>query len=120
MRAGITYAQVSSEFLMSYEPTLSLQANVDFYSGIKMCIQLQRPDLTKRYGSNFNYVTWQASIEFVLYDYRYVGRRSVWLKTASPVQNYRKHWNFTSSLNVDGRTFVLNQKNNEMCNMIFN
>lgn len=49
MRAGITYAKVSSEFLMSYEPTLSLQANVDFYSGIKMCIQLQRPDLTKRY-----------------------------------------------------------------------
>lgn len=49
MRAGITYGQVDSEFVMSYEPTLSLQANVDFYSGIKMCIQLQRPDLIKRY-----------------------------------------------------------------------
>lgn len=45
MKAGFTYASVSNEFLLTYEPKISLQADIDFYSGIKLCMQLQRPEM---------------------------------------------------------------------------
>lgn len=45
MKAGFTYAYVTNEFLLTYEPKISLQADIDFYSGIKLCIQLQRPEM---------------------------------------------------------------------------
>ncbi|XP_037805921.1 microsomal triglyceride transfer protein large subunit isoform X1 [Lucilia sericata] len=95
MKAGFTYAQVSNEFLLTYEPKISLQADIDFYSGIKLCMQLQRPKMQLKHF-NTKLVTLQADHRFskkVLSKYSY---------------------------NFPGRTLALNQKNNEMCNMIFN
>ncbi|KNC31217.1 hypothetical protein FF38_14346 [Lucilia cuprina] len=95
MKAGFTYAQVSNEFLLTYEPKISLQADIDFYSGIKLCMQLQRPEMQLKHF-NTQLVTLQADHRFskkVLSKYSY---------------------------NFPGRTLALNQKNNEMCNMIFN
>ncbi|XP_065355823.1 microsomal triacylglycerol transfer protein [Calliphora vicina] len=95
MKAGFTYAYVTNEFLLTYEPKISLQADIDFYSGIKLCIQLQRPEMQLNHFNTIQ-VTLQAAHRF----------------TKKVLSKY--------SYKFPGRTLALNQKNNEMCNMIFN
>lgn len=41
---GFTYAKLVQEFELTHEPKLSLEADLDFYSGIKLCMKLQRPE----------------------------------------------------------------------------
>ncbi|XP_016964427.1 microsomal triacylglycerol transfer protein [Drosophila biarmipes] len=92
---GFTYAKLEQEFSLTHEPKLSLNADLDFYSGIKLCMQLQRPEQLVK----------QTSI------------RSVFLQSVE--RPYAKHVRATLSHKTAGCTFALNQKNNEMCNLIF-
>ncbi|XP_020812310.1 microsomal triglyceride transfer protein large subunit [Drosophila serrata] len=93
---GFTYAKLVQDFSLIHEPKLSLQADLDFYSGIKLCMQLQRPEQLLE----------QTSI------------RSVFLQSVD--RPYAKHVSSKLSHKTPGCTFALNQKNNEMCNIIFN
>ncbi|KAH8266345.1 hypothetical protein KR038_011757, partial [Drosophila bunnanda] len=93
---GFTYAKLVQDFSLIHEPKLSLQADLDFYSGIKLCMQLQRPEQLLE----------QTSI------------RSVFLQSVD--RPYAKHVSSKLSHKTPGCTFALNQKNNEMCNVIFN
>ncbi|KAM7353285.1 microsomal triacylglycerol transfer protein isoform 2-T2 [Cochliomyia hominivorax] len=95
MKVGFTYAHLTNEFLVTYEPKIRLLADIDFYSGIKLCMQLQRPEINLKFF-NTNIVTLQAS------------------------QRYTKKVLYKHSFKFPGCTLALNQKNNEMCNMIFN
>lgn len=45
MVAGFTYARVENKFTLTSEPRISLQADIDFYSGVKLCMKLDRPDM---------------------------------------------------------------------------
>uniref|UniRef100_A0A1B0AUP2 Vitellogenin domain-containing protein n=1 Tax=Glossina palpalis gambiensis TaxID=67801 RepID=A0A1B0AUP2_9MUSC len=94
MKVGFTYAQVSNEFMFSYEPRISLLADLDFYSGIKLCIQLQRPQMFLNHANT----------------------RSVNIKNTA--KRYSKKVNSKHSHKFPGSTLALNQKNNEMCNII--
>ncbi|KAH8248835.1 hypothetical protein KR032_003524, partial [Drosophila birchii] len=93
---GFTYAKLVQDFSLIHEPKLSLQADLDFYSGIKLCMQLQRPEQLLEQTSH----------------------RSVFLQSVD--RPYAKHVSSKSSHKTPGCTFALNQKNNEMCNLIFN
>lgn len=44
LSVGFTYAKLVQDFTLTHEPKLSLEAHLDFYSGIKLCMQLQRPE----------------------------------------------------------------------------
>ncbi|XP_054743104.1 microsomal triacylglycerol transfer protein [Anastrepha obliqua] len=92
MIAGFTYARVENKFTVTSEPRISLQADIDFYSGVKLCMKLQRPDMLLS----------QSNI------------KSVYLSPNS----YYKHIRSKSTNKLVGRTLALNQKNNEMCNLI--
>nr|XP_017088880.2 microsomal triglyceride transfer protein large subunit [Drosophila bipectinata] len=92
---GFTYAKLVQDFTLTHEPKLSLEAHLDFYSGIKLCMKLQRPEQLLK----------QTSI------------RSVFLQAVE--RPYAKHVRSTLSHKTAGCTFALNQKNNEMCNVIF-
>ncbi|KAL7741297.1 hypothetical protein ACLKA6_013746 [Drosophila palustris] len=92
---GFTYAKLVQDFTLTHEPKLSLQADLDFYSGIKLCMQLQRPEQLLTYSNV----------------------RSVYLQQVEKA--YVKHLRSKITHKSAGRTFALNQKNNEMCNMIF-
>ncbi|XP_036222546.2 microsomal triacylglycerol transfer protein [Bactrocera oleae] len=93
MVAGFTYAKVENKFTLTSEPHISLQADIDFYSGVKLCMRLERPDMIL----NLSYI------------------KSVYLTPNS----YCKHIRTKSTHKLAGRTLALNQKNNEMCNIIF-
>ncbi|XP_017491350.1 PREDICTED: uncharacterized protein LOC108379504 [Rhagoletis zephyria] len=93
MVAGFTYARVENKFTVTSEPRITLQADIDFYSGVKLCMKLQRPDLLLN----------QSNI------------KSVYLTPNS----YYKHIRTKTTHKLAGRTLALNQKNNEMCNLIF-
>uniref|UniRef100_A0A0A1WYQ8 Microsomal triglyceride transfer protein large subunit n=1 Tax=Zeugodacus cucurbitae TaxID=28588 RepID=A0A0A1WYQ8_ZEUCU len=92
MVAGFTYAKVENKFTLTSEPRISLQADIDFYSGVKLCMKLERPDMILNL-SNI---------------------KSVYLTPNS----YYKHISTKSTHKLAGHTLALNQKNNEMCNMI--
>ncbi|KAH8334030.1 hypothetical protein KR059_006018, partial [Drosophila kikkawai] len=92
---GFTYAKLVQDFSLIHEPKLSLQADLDFYSGIKLCMQLQRPEQLLKQTST----------------------RSVFLQSVD--RPYAKHVSSKLSHKTPGCTFALNQKNNEMCNVIF-
>ncbi|XP_022231658.2 microsomal triglyceride transfer protein large subunit [Drosophila obscura] len=92
---GFTYAKLVQDFTLRHEPKLSLQADLDFYSGIKLCMQLQRPEQLLTQTST----------------------RSVFLQEVE--RSYAKHVHSTINHRTPGCTFALNQKNNEMCNLIF-
>ncbi|XP_017121172.1 microsomal triglyceride transfer protein large subunit [Drosophila elegans] len=92
---GFTYAKLVQDFSLTHEPKLSLNADLDFYSGIKLCMQLQRPEQLLK----------QTNI------------RSVFLQSVD--RPYAKHVCSSLSHKTTGCTFALNQKNNEMCNIIF-
>ncbi|KAH8377223.1 hypothetical protein KR093_004326, partial [Drosophila rubida] len=91
---GFTYAKLVQDFTLTHEPKLSLQADLDFYSGIKLCMQLQRPEQLLTFSN----------------------ARSVYLQNVEPT--YAKHWRSTLTHKSAGCTFALNQKNNEMCSII--
>ncbi|XP_018790843.1 PREDICTED: microsomal triglyceride transfer protein large subunit [Bactrocera latifrons] len=93
MVAGFTYAKVENKFTLTSEPQISLQADIDFYSGVKLCMKLERPDLILNLSNT----------------------KSVYLTPSS----YYKHIRTKSTHKLAGRTLALNQKNNEMCNLIF-
>ncbi|XP_017082383.2 LOW QUALITY PROTEIN: microsomal triglyceride transfer protein large subunit [Drosophila eugracilis] len=94
LAVGFTYAKLVQDFSLTHEPKLSLNADLDFYSGIKLCMQLQRPEQILK----------QTNV------------RSVFLQSVD--RPYAKHVRSTLSHTTAGCTFALNQKNNEMCNML--
>ncbi|XP_001988392.2 microsomal triglyceride transfer protein large subunit [Drosophila grimshawi] len=95
LAVGFTYAKLVQDLTLRHEPKLSLQADLDFYSGIKLCMQLQRPEQQLTQSNT----------------------RSVYLQSVE--KTYAKHLRSTWTHKTAGCTFVLNQKNNEMCNLIF-
>lgn len=94
LAVGFTYAKLEQRIELRHEPKLSLQADLDFYSDMKLCMQLERPEQLLTQSNT----------------------RSVYLQSVE--KPYAKHFLSTQTQKSAGRTFVLNQKNNEMCNMI--
>ncbi|XP_030555870.1 microsomal triglyceride transfer protein large subunit [Drosophila novamexicana] len=95
LAVGFTYAKLVQDVTLRHEPKLSLQADLDFYDNMKLCMQLQSPEQLLTQSNE----------------------RSVYLQSVE--KPYAKHLRSTRTHKSAGRTFALNQKNNEMCNIIF-
>ncbi|XP_075153304.1 microsomal triacylglycerol transfer protein [Haematobia irritans] len=93
MKVGFTYATVTNEFVFSYEPKIVLQAHIDFYDELKLCMRLQRPEM-------------QLTLK---------NTKTVNLKAS---YNYKKSVHAKHSHKFPGHTYALNRKNNNMCNMV--
>ncbi|XP_055917312.1 microsomal triacylglycerol transfer protein isoform X2 [Eupeodes corollae] len=94
MIVGTSFAKLENTFSLTTEPKISLIADSDFYYDMKLCIQLGRPETTLRH--------------------RHI--KSIILTNESP---YSKKMISKIEHKLPGSTLALNQKNNEMCNMIF-
>ncbi|XP_055838443.1 microsomal triacylglycerol transfer protein isoform X2 [Episyrphus balteatus] len=94
MVVGTSFAKLENKFSLTTEPKISLIADSDFYSDMKLCIQLGRPESSLWHQHN----------------------KSVILTDESP---YSKKITSKVEHKLPGSTLALNQKNNEMCNMIF-
>ncbi|XP_073826575.1 microsomal triacylglycerol transfer protein [Musca autumnalis] len=92
-KVGFTYATASHEFVYAYEPKIVLQAHIDFYDELKLCMRLQRPEMV------LNVKNSRSVAIHSTYDYT---------KTVSKKYSHK----------FPGQTFALNQKNNNMCNMV--
>ncbi|XP_075214236.1 microsomal triacylglycerol transfer protein isoform X2 [Lycorma delicatula] len=81
------------EFNLATEVKLNLISNIDFYNIIALCLQLRQPDSVLRHNI--------FKIERI------------------PGSKHRLRKSKYKVLSVPGKTYALNQKNNEMCNIIF-
>ncbi|XP_018321773.1 microsomal triglyceride transfer protein large subunit [Agrilus planipennis] len=86
------FVRSQAEFIVSIEPKLNLETDIDFYSEAKLCMKLSQPEFIVRHNT--------FKIE------RIPGSKHRLRKVT-----YRKSI-------VPGRTYALNKKNNEMCNSI--
>uniref|UniRef100_T1PIX7 MTP large subunit lipid-binding domain-containing protein n=1 Tax=Musca domestica TaxID=7370 RepID=T1PIX7_MUSDO len=93
VKVGFTYATVTHEFVYSYEPKIVLQAHIDFYDELKLCMRLQRPEMV------INVKNTKSAALHSTFDY---------VKTV--------HKNYSQK--IPGHTIALNQKNNNMCSMV--
>lgn len=67
LAVGFTYAKLVQDVTLRHEPKLSLQADLDFYDNMKLCMQLQSPEqlLTLVY-THLNYTISRSHI-YILY-----------------------------------------------------
>ncbi|XP_061389065.1 microsomal triacylglycerol transfer protein [Musca vetustissima] len=92
-KVGFTYATATHEFVFSYEPKIVLEAHIDFYDELKLCMRLQRPEMV------INVKNTKSVALHSMYD-------------------YTKTVNKKYSQKIPGHTIALNQKNNNMCRMV--
>lgn len=94
MVVGTSFAKLENTFSITTEPTIRVLASIDFYSDMKLCIQL---------GTLENNLLHQHN-------------KSITLNNEYP---YSRKLSSKVEHKLPGSTLALNQKNNEMCNMIF-
>ncbi|RZF39851.1 hypothetical protein LSTR_LSTR000499 [Laodelphax striatellus] len=80
-------------FNLMTEAKLNLESNIDFYNTIALCLQLSQPDSVIKYN--------------------------VFKVERIPGSKHKLRKSKYSIISVPGKTYALNQKNNEMCNTIF-
>lgn len=92
LSAHTSFVQSQVEFVVAIEPKLHLESDIDFYTNVAMCIQVKQPDNVLKHNV--------FKIEHIP-NTKHVLRKSIFKTTKFP-----------------GRTYALNRKNNEMCNVI--
>lgn len=93
MRVDNSLVRSEIEFVVSIEPKLNLQTDIDFYNDIMLCMRLTQPETILRHG--------------------------VYKIERIPGSKHRVRKSRTVSLHVSGRTYALNRKNSEMCSKLF-
>lgn len=92
-RVDSTFVRSQVEFNLATEPRLNLVSNLDFYSGMALCMQLKQPDT--------------------------ILKHNVYKVERIPGSKHRLRKSKYQVFRIPGRTYALNHKNNEMCNVIF-
>ncbi|XP_046673473.1 microsomal triacylglycerol transfer protein [Homalodisca vitripennis] len=93
MRVNSMFVHSQVQFNIATEVKLRLVSNIDFYSSIALCLQLQQPDSVIKHNVH--------KVERI------------------PGSKHRLRKSKYKVIPVSGRTYALNQKNNELCNVIF-
>lgn len=93
LKVDTEFVKSQVEFTLSVEPKLQLQTDIDFSSGVQLCMRLSQPDTLYKHNV--------FKIE------RIPGSKHKLRKA-----RYKKEL-------VAGKTYSLNKKNNEMCSAIF-
>ncbi|XP_036147504.1 microsomal triglyceride transfer protein large subunit isoform X2 [Monomorium pharaonis] len=89
-----SFVQSKAEFTMATEPKLQLSTNVDFSGSVALCMRLSQPDTTVRH--------------------------QVYKIERIPGSRHRLRKTRRSKIYSPGRSYMLNQKNNEMCTKFTN
>ncbi|KAL5280879.1 MTTP family protein [Megaselia abdita] len=91
-----SFFNLKNNFVLTSEPKIKVNANIDFYTDILLCIQLGRPEMVLRYSNEklLNFTPNGKSVKYSL------------------------NKSNKADIKLPGSTLVLNQKNNEMCNKI--
>ncbi|XP_034249467.1 microsomal triglyceride transfer protein large subunit isoform X2 [Thrips palmi] len=92
-RVDSQFVKSQVEFNLATEPRLNLVSNLDFYSGMALCMQLKQPDT--------------------------ILKHNVYKVERIPGSKHRLRKSKYQVFHIPGRTYALNHKNNEMCNVIF-
>ncbi|KAK6628420.1 hypothetical protein RUM43_002232 [Polyplax serrata] len=93
MRVDSSFARSTVDFNVATEMKLDLQSDLNFYGGNSLCMQLSQPEVVIKHNVH--------KIERI------------------PGGKHRLRRSKYSQSKVPGRTYALNKKNNEMCNVIF-
>ncbi|XP_039279167.1 microsomal triglyceride transfer protein large subunit-like isoform X2 [Nilaparvata lugens] len=93
IRVDNMFIKSNIEFNLMTEAKLNLESNIDFYNTIALCLQLSQPDSVIKYN--------------------------VFKVERIPGSKHKLRKSKYSLISVPGKTYALNQKNNEMCNTIF-
>ncbi|XP_054269339.1 microsomal triacylglycerol transfer protein isoform X2 [Macrosteles quadrilineatus] len=93
VRVNSLFVHSQVQFTLATEVRLRLASNIDFYSTIALCLQLQQPDS--------------------------IIKHNVHKTERIPGSKHRLRKSKYKVIPVSGRTYALNQKNNELCNVIF-
>ncbi|KAJ4438443.1 hypothetical protein ANN_14388, partial [Periplaneta americana] len=93
MRVDSSFVRSQVEFNIATEAKLNLVSNIDFYSNVALCLQLRSPDS--------------------------VVKHNIYKVERIPGSKHRLRKAKYKAMKVPGRTYALNRKNNEMCNVIF-
>ncbi|XP_059476430.1 microsomal triacylglycerol transfer protein [Neocloeon triangulifer] len=81
------------DFNIAMEPKLNLVSDVNFYNKVALCLQLSQPDSTVKHNIH--------KVERI------------------PGSKHKLRKSKYKTFQVPGKTYALNQKNNEMCNSLF-
>jgi len=92
LRVDTSFVQSRVEFFASMEPKLDLESDIEFSSNIAVCLRLKQPSILFKHN--------------IFKEERIPGNKHSLRKA-----KYRK-------FEIPGRTYNLNQKNNEMCNIL--
>lgn len=92
-RVRSSFVQSKAEFSMTMEPKLELSTDVDFYSQVALCMRLSQPATTVKH--------------------------QVYKIERIPGSRHRLRKTRRSKSHSPGRSYLLNQKNNEMCTKAF-
>ncbi|XP_021915479.1 microsomal triglyceride transfer protein large subunit isoform X2 [Zootermopsis nevadensis] len=93
MRVDSSFVRSQVEFNIATEARLNLVSDIDFYSNVALCLQLRSPDS--------------------------VVKHNIYKVERIPGSKHRLRKAKYRVSKVPGKTYALNRKNNEMCNVIF-
>ncbi|BES87826.1 transfer protein [Nesidiocoris tenuis] len=87
-----TYVKTTAEYNLFSEPELHLKADLEFHSGVALCLQLHQPTSSMRYNT--------YRIERI------------------PGSKHKLRRSRYRTIPIPGRSYALNSKNNDMCNLL--
>nr|CAD7406987.1 unnamed protein product [Timema cristinae] len=92
IKVDTSFVRSQVEFNLATEVKLNLVSDIDFYGNLALCLQLKQPDS--------------------------VVRHNIYKVERIPGSKHRLRKSKYKTIPVPGRTYALNRKNNEMCNVI--
>lgn len=124
-RVDSAFVRSQVEFNLASEPRLNLVSNLDFGSGMALCMQLKQPDTILKYVSIILSFTFHFTFIMIMVEIRVLNelilccRHNVYKVERIPGSKHRLRKSKYQVFRIPGRTYALNHKNNEMCNLIF-
>jgi microsomal triglyceride transfer protein large subunit len=88
-----SFIQFRSEFTITEEPQLELTTDIDFSSAISLCVRPNQPEKVTSHRQVTSEIIAQGGVN----------------------NRFMKNYSYR----ISGYSYLLNQKNNEMCNDIF-
>ncbi|XP_077284119.1 microsomal triacylglycerol transfer protein isoform X2 [Arctopsyche grandis] len=94
LKADTSFVKSQVDFLIAAEPKLNLVSDIDFYTDIALCMQVKQPNTSVKHN--------------------------VYKVERIPGSKHRLRKTKYKNIQVPGKTYALNRKNNLMCNVIHN
>nr|CAD7591086.1 unnamed protein product [Timema genevievae] len=114
IKVDTSFVRSQVEFNLATEVKLNLVSDIDFYGNLALCLQLKQPDsLLANALVVLSQTTKDGEIEV-----RISVGHNIYKVERIPGSKHRLRKSKYKTIPVPGRTYALNRKNNEMCNVI--